>query len=94
MKKIYKYQIDPEFVENKLVESKNHSRKCNLRIDVVKETSNEKEKCKEHLETLFEDTLGIEDQIKIYIFFYMIYKIVINLLYASYIVINVCEDDL
>ena len=64
MKKLYKYQIDPEFVENNLVELENRSRKCNLRIDVVKETSNEMEKCKEHLETLFEDTLGIEDQIK------------------------------
>ena len=28
-----------------------------------------------------------------YIFFYMIYKVVINLLYASYIVIHVWEDD-
>ena len=64
MKKLYKYQIDPEFVENNLVELENRSRKCNLRIDVVKGTSNETEKCKEHLETLFEDTLGIEDQIK------------------------------
>ena len=64
MKKLYKYQIDPEFVENNLVELENRSRKCNLRIDVVKETSNETEKCKEHLEILFEDTLGIEDQIK------------------------------
>ena len=32
--------------------------------------------------------------IKIYIFFYMIYKVMINLLYASYIVIYVWEDDL
>ena len=33
-------------------------------------------------------------EIKIYISFYMIYKLVINLLDASYIVIHVWEDDL
>ena len=41
MKELYEYQIDPEFVENKLVELEDRSRRCNLRIDGVKETSNE-----------------------------------------------------
>ena len=41
MKELYEYQIDPEFVENKLVELEDRSRRCNLRIDGVKERSNE-----------------------------------------------------
>ena len=61
LKKPYEYQIDPEFVENnKFVESEDRSRRCYLRIDGVKETSNEmREKCEEHLETLFKDRHGI-----------------------------------
>ena len=34
------------------------------------------------------------NQFKIYIFFYIIYKVVISVLYAKYIVINVWEGDL
>ena len=34
------------------------------------------------------------NQIKFYIFFYMIYKVVINLFNASYIVVHVWEDNL
>ena len=63
-KELYEYQIYPEFVENKLVELEDRSSRCNLRIDGVKETSNETwEKCEEHLETLFKDKLGIEENI-------------------------------
>ena len=41
MKELYEYQIDPEFVENKLVELEDRSRRCNLRIYVVNKRSNE-----------------------------------------------------
>ena len=41
MKELYAYQLDQEFVEAKLVELEDFSRRCNLRIDGVKETSNE-----------------------------------------------------
>ena len=41
MKELYEYQIEPEFVENKLVELEDRSRRCNLRIYVVNKTSNE-----------------------------------------------------
>ena len=34
------------------------------------------------------------NQIKTYLFFYMIYKAVTNLLYANYIEIHAWEDDL
>ena len=63
-KELYEYQIYPEFVENKPVELEDRSSRCNLRIDGVKETSNETwEKREEHLETLFKDKLGIEENI-------------------------------
>ena len=46
MKELYEYQIDSEFVENILVELVDRSKRCNLMIDGVKETSNEpREKC-------------------------------------------------
>ena len=41
MKELHAYQLDPEFVEAKLNELEDFSRRCNLRIDGVKETSNE-----------------------------------------------------
>ena len=33
IKELYEYQIDPVFVENKLVELEDPSRRCNLKID-------------------------------------------------------------
>ena len=41
MEEFYEYQIDPEFGENKLVQLEDRSRRCNLRIDGVNETSTE-----------------------------------------------------
>ena len=41
MKELYEYQIDSEFVENILVKLVDRSKRCNLMIDGVKETSNE-----------------------------------------------------
>ena len=64
MKQIYEFELYPECVENKLVESEDRSRGFSHRIDKVKETSNGTwEKCKKFLETLFKDKLGIEDNI-------------------------------
>ena len=62
MEELYEYQIEPEFVENKLVELEHGPRKCNLRIKGVKEKSNEIwEKCEEHLETLLKEKLDIKE---------------------------------
>ena len=62
MEEFYEYQIDPELGEDKLVQLEDRSRRCNLRIDGVNETSTEMwEKWKEHLETLFKDKLGVEE---------------------------------
>lgn len=64
MKETYEYQINSEFLKNKLVELENCSRRCHLRIDEVKETSNETwKKCEKILETLSKDKLGIEENI-------------------------------
>lgn len=41
IKELSEYQIDPDRVNIKLFKLENHSRSCNLRIDGVKETSNE-----------------------------------------------------
>ena len=41
MKELYEYQIDSEFVENILVKLVDRSKRCNLMIHGVKETSNE-----------------------------------------------------
>ena len=41
MRELYQYQIDPEFLENKFAELEDNSRMWNLRIDGLKETSNE-----------------------------------------------------
>ena len=66
MKELYAYQLDPEFVEAKLVELEDFSRRCNLRIDGVKETSNETwEKQEEHLKTSSKNKLSIEKNIAI-----------------------------
>ena len=37
MKELYEYQIDPEFVQNELVELEDRSRMCNLRTDGARE---------------------------------------------------------
>ena len=64
MKELYEYQIDPEFVKNKLVELENCSKRYNLYIDGMKVTSNETwEKCEKDLQILFKDKPGIEENI-------------------------------
>ena len=56
--------IDSGFAGNKLAELEDRSRRCNLRIGGLKETSYETlETCKEHLEILFKVKLGIEEDI-------------------------------
>ena len=38
---IYEYQMDSQYVEEKLIELEDRSRRCNLRIDVVEEGKDE-----------------------------------------------------
>ena len=64
MYELCEYQIDPEFVENKLNELEDRSKRWELRIDWVKEASSEIwKKCKEHLETLFKENFCLKDNI-------------------------------
>ena len=64
MKELYECPKDPEFIKNKLVKLVDHSRRCSLRLDGVKETSNETwEKYDKHSETLSKYKLGIEENI-------------------------------
>ena len=56
---IYDYQINPDYVEQKLIVLEDRSRRNNLRVDGVLETSGETwEDCEEKLEQLFQEKLG------------------------------------
>ena len=56
------YQIDPEYVYNKLVDLKNKSRGCNLRIDSLTEKKGETwEQCEEEIQNIFKGKLGFEN---------------------------------
>lgn len=57
---INEYQIDPDYVYEKLVDLEDRSRRNNLRIYGVEETHNETwEKCEEHVEEIFREKLGL-----------------------------------
>ena len=66
MKDLYEYQTDSEFVENKLLELEDLSKRFNLRThQVIEAWYGTWEKCEKHLETLFEYKLGKEENITI-----------------------------
>ena len=61
---MYDYQLDPAFTEDKLIELEDRSRRNNLRIDGIKQRPNEIwEDCEKELNTLFEKSLGIEEEV-------------------------------
>ena len=64
MYELCEYQIDPEFVENKLFELEDRSRRWKLRNDWVKQANNEIwKKRKKHLETFFKENFCLKDNI-------------------------------
>ena len=64
IREIYEWQLDPEYVHNKLVELEDRSRRNNLRIDGIKEEVGESwEDCEAEVEKLFREKLDIEDKI-------------------------------
>ena len=66
VQEMYDYQLDPAFIEDKLVDLEDRSRRNNLRIGGIKEKQNETwEDCKKQLDTLFKESLGTEDEIVI-----------------------------
>ena len=63
---IYEYQMDPQFVEEKLIKLEDRSRRCNLRIDGVEEGKDETwDQCKEKVLDIFTNQLGIEKNVQI-----------------------------
>ena len=64
IRELYKWQPDPQYVHNKLVDLEDHSRRNNLRIDGIKEKDGESwEGCEAEVEKLFRQKLDIEDKI-------------------------------
>ena len=57
---IQDYQVDPEYVTNKLIEDR--SRRNNLRIDGISESRNETwEDCEEEIQKVFNEKLGVKN---------------------------------
>ena len=66
VQEIYDYQLDPTFIEDKLIDLEDRSRRNNLRVDGIKERPNEiSEDCENELHTLFKESLGIEEEVVI-----------------------------
>ena len=63
IREIYKWQLDLEYVHNKLVDREDCSRRNNLRIDGIKEKVGESwEDCEAEVEKHFREKLDIEDK--------------------------------
>ena len=59
---IYDYQVDPEYVTNKLIDLEDRSRCNNLRIDGISESRNETwEECEEEIQKVFNEELGVRN---------------------------------
>ena len=64
IRKIYEWQLDLEYVHNKLVDLEDRSRRNNLRIDGIKGKVGESwEGCEAEVDKLFTEKLDIEDKI-------------------------------
>ena len=63
---MYDCQLDPAFIEEKLIDLEDRSRRNNLRADGIKERPNETwEDCENQLHTLFKECLGIGEEVVI-----------------------------
>ena len=61
IEEIHDYQIDPEYVEQKLIDLEDRSRRNNLRLDGILETPGETwEDREEKLKQVFQEKLGFE----------------------------------
>ena len=63
---MYEYQLDPGFIEDKLINLEDRSRRNNLRVDCIKERPNETwEDSEKELDIRFKESLGIEEEVVI-----------------------------
>ena len=61
IREMYDYQLDPSFIEDKLIDLEDRSRRNNLRVDGSKERPNEtREDCKSEQNTLFKESLAYQ----------------------------------
>ena len=61
IQEIYEYQIDPKYVQDKLTELEDRSRRNNIRIDGIKETKGETwNDCEEKVQDMFAQKLGLD----------------------------------
>ena len=66
IEEIYDYQIDPEYVEQKVIDLEDRSRRNKLRVDGILGTLGETwENCEEKLQHVFQEKLGLECPIEI-----------------------------
>ena len=66
IEKIYDYQFDLDYAEEKLIDLDNRLRRNNLRIDGILETPGETwENCEEKLQQVFHEKLGLKWAIEI-----------------------------
>ena len=55
-------EIDPEYINNKLIDLEDKSRRNNLRIYGITETNDESwEKCEEHADQVFSQKIGLKN---------------------------------
>ena len=65
VQEMYDCQLDPAFIEYKLIDLEDRLRWNNLRVDGIKEKSNETwEDYEKELDTLFKESLGIEEDVQ------------------------------
>ena len=63
---MYDYQLDPAFIEGKLIDLEDRSRRNNLRVDDIKEKPNETwEGCKKELDMPFKESMSTEEEVVI-----------------------------
>ena len=59
---IFNYQVDPEYITNKLIDLEDKTKHNNLRIYGISESRNETwEECEEEIQKVFNEKLGVKD---------------------------------
>ena len=63
VQEMYYYQLDPAFVEDKLIDLEDQARRNSLKVNGIKKRPNKTwEDCKNELHTYFKESLSIEEK--------------------------------